>query len=66
MGYQKLYFMLFNAVTDAIRHLEKKDAVRAWEVLLRAQQRAEELFLEEEEEDTPRGEIEKPPKGGFF
>ena len=53
MGYQKLYFMLFNAVTDAIRHLEKKDAVRAWEVLLRAQQRAEELFLEEEEEDTP-------------
>ena len=53
MEYRKSYFTLFNGVTDAIRHLENKDPVKAWEILLRAQQQAEELYLEEEEEDAP-------------
>ena len=38
------YFALFNAVTDAVNALE-----RVRELLLSAQQEAEELFLEEGE-----------------
>ncbi len=53
MEYRNLYLTLFNAVTEAIRHLEKQDPVTAWEILLRAQLRTEALYLEQEEENTP-------------
>lgn len=41
--YRKAYLLLFNAITDALR---EKDSAAMRFILLRAQQQAEELFLE--------------------
>jgi len=47
--YKKLYYKLFNAVTDALEALEQLNVGQAKELLLRAQQEAEELYLSEED-----------------
>lgn len=48
--YQKMYMVLFHAATNAIKALDcgKKETAR--EILIHAQQLAEELFLDAEEE----------------
>ena len=43
--YQKMYFTLFNAVTDALRLMEKGDSAGAAKVLKRAQQGTEEMYI---------------------
>ena len=48
--YQKLYTLLFNAVTDAVEELEALNVGRAKALLVSAQQQAEERYLELEEE----------------
>ena len=48
--YEKMYFVLFNRVTDAIEALERGDAERAKMILIRAQQDVEELYVEGMEE----------------
>lgn len=51
--YQKLYYMLFNAITDALEELrETRDCGRVEEILVSAQQRAEDRFLNETEEEV--------------
>lgn len=50
MNYQKLYALLFNACTDAIRQLDLQNFGTAREILIAAQQYAEELYLCEEDE----------------
>ena len=45
----KEYLLLFNAISDAETVLRLLG-----EALIAAQQQAEELFLEDEEEDTPK------------
>ena len=45
--YQPLYTLLFNAATDAVQALDELDPDRAKEILIRAQQVAEELFIGE-------------------
>ncbi|MEA4955937.1 MAG: hypothetical protein VB096_10590 [Pseudoflavonifractor sp.] len=47
--YRKLYFTLFNSLTDALEALEIKNYGRAKEILQKAQQNAEEQYLEQEE-----------------
>jgi len=47
--YQKLYTLLFNAVTDAVRELEVLNFGAAKERLIAAQQQAEERYIESEE-----------------
>ena len=47
--YKKLYFSMFNAVTDAIKVLESDDLQKAREILICAQQRAEEEYLNKTE-----------------
>jgi len=47
--YKKLYYKLFNAVTDALEALEQLNVGQAKELLLRAQQETEELYLSEED-----------------
>lgn len=47
--YRKLYFTIFNGVTDALEALEVKNYGRAKEILQKAQQNAEEQYLEQEE-----------------
>ena len=48
--YQKLYTLLFNAVTDAVEELEALNVGAAKVRLISAQQRAEELYVSGEED----------------
>ena len=45
-NYQKMYLLLFNAITDSIAFIEKLDIGSAKETLIQAQQDAEELFMQ--------------------
>lgn len=44
--YKKMYLTLFNAITDALRLMEKGNPAGAAEVLKRAQQSTEEIYIE--------------------
>jgi len=44
--YKKLYFSLFNCLESAIRLLENREYVLAWQCLVQAQREAEERYLE--------------------
>jgi phosphate uptake regulator len=44
--YRNMYYKLFNAITDALNALEQDDTEKAREVLITAQQTAEELYIE--------------------
>jgi hypothetical protein len=44
--YRNMYYKLFNAITDALNALEQDDTETAREVLITAQQTAEELYIE--------------------
>lgn len=48
--YKRLYFLLFNRITDAIDALDRGKAAEARVILLDAQQDAEEMYIEETEE----------------
>lgn len=43
--YQKMYTTLFNAVTDALRLMEKGNSAGAADLLRRAQQSTEEQYI---------------------
>ena len=45
--YQKLYTLLFNAATDALRAMEELNFGQARDLLIQAQQQAEERYLDE-------------------
>ena len=45
MNYEKLYHLLFNAITDALEQLEKQNYGTAKETLIAAQQEAEEIYI---------------------
>lgn len=45
MAYKLLYLALFNAITDALDCLAKQDAEGAAQILIHAQQQAEELYI---------------------
>ena len=47
-NYQKMYLLLFNAITDSIESIEKLNIGSAKEKLIQAQQAAEELFMQGE------------------
>lgn len=51
--YREMYYLLFNAVTDAIEQIDKKKAQQAKITLINAQKDAEELFLCRTENETP-------------
>lgn len=57
--YQKMYTLLFNAITDALMQMEKQNYGAAKEILVSAQQRAEELYLSAEDESGSAGSL--PP-----
>ena len=46
MDYKKLYFALFNALTDAVESLEAQNISLALDLLKTAQQEAEDLYIE--------------------
>lgn len=48
MNYQKMYTLLFNAITDALEQMESQNFGTAKETLITAQQEAEELYMSAE------------------
>lgn len=43
--YKKPYLMLFNRITDALEKIDQQDYESAKEILIQAQQEAEEAFI---------------------
>ena len=48
MDYQRLYAMLFNSITDAIELIEELDVKAARDLVIAAQQKAEDEYIETE------------------
>ena len=48
VNFEKLYFHLFGAMADAVEALEKKEYEKAKEILIAAQQEAEEKYIDAE------------------
>ena len=48
MDYEKLYHLLFNAITDALEQMKSQNFGTAKETLITAQQEAEELYMSAE------------------
>ncbi len=43
--YEKMYHLLFNAITDALEQIEKQNFGSAKDLLIAAQQQAEEIYI---------------------
>lgn len=50
--YEKMYTVLFNAITDGLELIERQNYGLAAELLRKAQQRAEEIFISGAEENA--------------
>ncbi len=48
--FKRMYFLLFNRITDAIKALDRDCSEQAREILIRAQQDTERLYVEWTEE----------------
>ena len=46
MNYEKMYHLLFNAITDALEQMEKQNLGSAKDLRTTAQQKAEEIYME--------------------
>ena len=44
-NYDKMYSLLFNAITDALEKLEKQNFGDAKDILISAQQKAKEVYI---------------------
>ncbi|MBQ9937176.1 MAG: hypothetical protein IJO86_02480 [Oscillospiraceae bacterium] len=49
--YKKMYLVLFNAITSALRQIDENDFLVAKEILVTAQKKTEEIFLDENAPD---------------
>ncbi len=47
--YEKLYHLLFNAITDALEQMQKQNYGDARDLLVTAQQQTEEIYMESAE-----------------
>jgi len=43
--YEKIYHLLFNAITDALEQIEQQNFGSAKDLLIAAQQQAEEIYI---------------------
>ena len=59
--FHRMYLLLFNRITDALKALDRGDAASARAILMQAQQEAEELFMEPE---LPGGDRIPEPAAG--
>ena len=46
--YEKMYHLLFNAITDALEQIEQQNFGSAKDLLIAAQQEAEEIYMSAE------------------
>ena len=49
MDYEKLYHLLFNAITDALEQMESQNYGDAKATLIAAQQKAEDIYITAED-----------------
>ena len=49
--YRKMYYTLFNAITDALSAMEQQNYGQARELLIAAQQQSEEIFMDSDEDE---------------
>ena len=49
--YQKMYYALFNAITDALEAMAQQNYGQAKALLIAAQQQSEELYLDGEDDE---------------
>ena len=47
--YQKMYSTLFNAITDAIECIQRRNSAMAEVILIQAQQKTEKIYISAEE-----------------
>ena len=52
MDYQKAYYILFNAMTDAINAMDNREINQAAEILKSAQIKTEDMYIESKPEET--------------
>ena len=52
-NFPKYYTCLFNSITDAIEAIQHQNYIAAQDILIKAQQEAEELYLAEGDEGIP-------------
>ena len=48
MNYEKMYHLLFNAITDALEQIDQQNLGIAKNQLITAQQKVEEIYINEE------------------
>lgn len=53
--FEAMYFQLFNAMTDILTQLEQQNYGQAKQLLITAQQQAEQQYLDAEEKRIPAG-----------
>ncbi len=56
MDYEKLYRILFNGITDALEAFERAGSLGAKEMLIKAQQAAEDYYIESGGDGADDGE----------
>ena len=57
-NFPKYYTRLFNGITDALEALQEQNYIKAQDILIKAQQDAEEMYLEDgDKEDAERAAI---------
>ena len=49
MEYEKLYHLLFNAITDALKKIKRQNYGDAKDLLIAAQQKAEDIYITAED-----------------
>ena len=54
-NFPKYYTRLFNGITDALEALQNQNYIKAQDILIKAQQDAEEMYLEDGDEDEEPG-----------
>ena len=64
--YKKAYFLLFNAITDALEQLEQKQPFQMRQTLITAQQNAEELIISSDEEQYEKAAFRRPSLIALF
>ena len=57
MNYEKMYHLLFNAITDALEQMEKQNLGSAKDLLTTAQQKTEEIYMESAKAGLHKSEV---------
>ena len=52
MDYKQVYFLLFNRITDALCAIENSNYGTAKEILIKAQQETEEIYMDNDTEEN--------------